>query len=76
MWVSYTADWKVSDNVACRVMQACVRVAVQKKKVGAVAQLKEKEILGLCHASREILLSQPMLLELDAPVRICGKTCT
>ena len=57
-------------------MRAYVRIAVRTKKVGIEVQLKEKEILGLCHASREILQSQPMLLELEAPVRICGKTCT
>jgi len=57
-------------------MQAFVRIAVRTKKVGKEVQLKEKEILGLCHASREILQSQPMLLELEAPIRICGKTCT
>jgi len=53
-------------------MQAYVRIAVRTKKVGTQVQLKEKEILGLCQASREILQSQPMLLELEAPVRICG----
>jgi serine/threonine-protein phosphatase PP1 catalytic subunit len=45
---------------------------VRRKKPGAEVQLKEKEIMGLCQVSREILLSQPMLLELEAPVRICG----
>jgi serine/threonine-protein phosphatase PP1 catalytic subunit len=52
----------------------CVRIAARAKKAGTEVKLKEKEILGLCHASREILLSQPMLLELEAPVRICGKS--
>ena len=66
----------VNGDVACRVMQAYVRIAVRTKNVGTQVKLKEKEILGLCHASREILKSQPMLLELEAPVRICGKTCT
>jgi serine/threonine-protein phosphatase PP1 catalytic subunit len=52
-----------------------VHIAVRTKKAGAEVQLKEEEILGLCHVSREILQSQPMLLELEAPVRICGKSC-
>jgi serine/threonine-protein phosphatase PP1 catalytic subunit len=55
-------------------MSGIIRIAVRAKKAGTEVKLKEKEILGLCHASREILLSQPMLLELEAPVRICGKS--
>ncbi|CAI9785165.1 unnamed protein product [Fraxinus pennsylvanica] len=35
-------------------------------------QMSENEIRTLCTASREILLSQPNLLELDAPIKICG----
>ncbi|XP_025418271.1 serine/threonine-protein phosphatase PP1-gamma catalytic subunit B-like [Sipha flava] len=35
-------------------------------------QLSENEIRGLCLKSREIFLSQPMLLELRAPLKICG----
>jgi hypothetical protein len=34
----------------------------------------EAEIRGLCIKAREIFLSQPMLLELEAPIKICGKT--
>ncbi|EOA24277.1 hypothetical protein CARUB_v10017516mg, partial [Capsella rubella] len=36
------------------------------------AMLNESEIRQLCSASREILLQQPCLLELAAPVKICG----
>lgn len=36
-------------------------------------QLTENEIRGLCLKSREIFLSQPILLELEAPLKICGK---
>lgn len=36
-------------------------------------QLTETEIKGLCLKSREIFLSQPILLELEAPLKICGK---
>jgi serine/threonine-protein phosphatase PP1 catalytic subunit len=39
-------------------------------------QLSENEIRGLCLKSREIFLSQPMLLELRAPLKICGKYIT
>ena len=36
-------------------------------------QLTEGEIRGLCLKSREIFLNQPILLELEAPLKICGK---
>lgn len=36
-------------------------------------QLTEGEIRGLCLKSREIFLSQPILLELEAPLKICGE---
>ncbi|KAG6417567.1 hypothetical protein SASPL_119750 [Salvia splendens] len=35
-------------------------------------QLSENEIRSLCTTSREIFLSQPVLLELEAPIKICG----
>ncbi|KAL9682397.1 hypothetical protein QQ045_014194 [Rhodiola kirilowii] len=44
-------------------------------KTGRVAkqvQLNEAEIRQLCVASKEIFLSQPNLLELEAPIKICG----
>lgn len=34
--------------------------------------LTEAEIRGICLKSREIFLEQPMLLELEAPIKICG----
>lgn len=34
--------------------------------------MTEAEIRALCHKSREIFLSQPILLELEAPLKICG----
>lgn len=35
-------------------------------------QLSENEIRALCTTAREIFLSQPNLLELEAPIKICG----
>ena len=35
-------------------------------------QLNESEIKQLCVASKEIFLQQPNLLELEAPIKICG----
>ena len=36
-------------------------------------QMTESEVRGLCLKSREIFLSQPILLELEAPLKICGE---
>jgi len=34
--------------------------------------MTENEVRALCLKSREIFLSQPILLELEAPLKICG----
>ena len=34
--------------------------------------LNEEEVKMLCQRSREIFLSQPILIEVEAPVKICG----
>jgi len=47
-------------------------VAVRGSRPGKNVQLSENEIRGLCLKSREIFLSQPILLELEAPLKICG----
>jgi serine/threonine-protein phosphatase PP1 catalytic subunit len=39
---------------------------------GTLASLAEHEIKLLCQRVRPILLQQPMLLELEAPLKICG----
>ena len=45
---------------------------VRGSRPGKNVQLTENEIKGLCYRSREIFLSQPNLLELEAPIKICG----
>ena len=35
--------------------------------------MSEQEVRGLCLKSREIFLQQPILLELEAPLKICGE---
>ncbi|VDM82843.1 unnamed protein product [Strongylus vulgaris] len=47
---------------------------VRGSKPGKNVQLTENEIKGLCIKSREIFLSQPILLELEAPLKICDST--
>eukprot|EP00099_Drosophila_melanogaster_P015816 NP_524707.1 protein phosphatase D5 [Drosophila melanogaster] len=44
-------------------------MAVGNRRAG---NLSEATITYICQASRELFLSQPMLLELSAPVKICG----
>ena len=39
---------------------------------GTLANLTENEIKLLCQRVRPIVLAQPMLLELEAPLKICG----
>ncbi|KAL2359889.1 hypothetical protein RJZ56_007251 [Blastomyces dermatitidis] len=41
-------------------------------KVTKAVCLKNAEIIAICTAAREVLLSQPALLELSAPVKIVG----
>ena len=45
---------------------------VRGSKPGKQVNLPESEIHLLCVKSREIFMSQPMLLELEAPIKICG----
>jgi hypothetical protein len=39
---------------------------------GTLASLAEHEIKMLCMRARPLLLEQPMLLELEAPIKVCG----
>lgn len=45
---------------------------VRGSKPGKQVNLSEAEIRGLCLKSREIFISQPMLLELEAPIKVSG----
>ena len=47
-------------------------ILVRGGRPGRTVQMSEVEIRALCLKSREIFLSQPILLELDAPLKICG----
>jgi serine/threonine-protein phosphatase PP1 catalytic subunit len=47
-------------------------LAVRGLQPGKNVQLTEGEIRSLCFKSREIFLSQPILLELEVPLKICG----
>ena len=43
-------------------------------KPGKQVNLTEQEIRGLCLKSREIFSSQPIMLELEVPLKVCGIT--
>ena len=45
---------------------------LKKSKIIPKQVLSENEIKGLCLKSREVFLGQPNLLELEAPIKICG----
>eukprot|EP00122_Pirum_gemmata_P007273 Pgem_evm1s6671 len=45
---------------------------VRGQRPGKQVQLHENEIRALCAKSREIFIQQPILLELQAPIKICG----
>jgi serine/threonine-protein phosphatase PP1 catalytic subunit len=47
--------------------------SVRSQRPGKNVQLTEPEIKALCYRSRELFLSQPILLELEAPLKICGE---
>lgn len=59
-------DTAVLDDIIRRLTE--VRLARPGKQV----QLSEAEIKQLCTTARDIFLQQPNLLELEAPIKICG----
>ena len=40
---------------------------------GRNVKIREKDISLLCKITREIFMEQPVFLELEAPIKICGK---
>lgn len=49
---------------------------VRGSRPGKQVQLAEYEIKFLCTTAREIFINQPILLELEAPIKICGTVMT
>ncbi|CAI7829713.1 unnamed protein product [Closterium sp. NIES-54] len=54
------------DDIIARLLD------VRNGRPGKQVQLTEAEIRSLCTTSRDIFLQQPNLLELEAPIKICG----
>lgn len=46
---------------------------VRGSRPGKQVQLLETEIRYLCTKAREIFISQPILLELEAPIKVCRR---
>jgi Serine-threonine protein phosphatase N-terminal domain len=51
-------------------------LSVRGSRPGRQVNLTEAEIRWLCIKSREIFTVQPVLLELEAPIKICGNDIT
>jgi serine/threonine-protein phosphatase PP1 catalytic subunit len=47
-------------------------IAAKNRNAGTLVSLNAADCAKLCEQARAILLSQPMLLELGAPIKICG----
>lgn len=60
-----------SDNDIDSIIEQLL--GVRGARPGRQVNLTEGEIRWLCVKSREIFLSQPVLLELEAPIKICGE---
>ncbi|THG06836.1 hypothetical protein TEA_030018 [Camellia sinensis var. sinensis] len=59
-------DPAVLDEIINRLLES------RQARTVRPVQLAEPEIRQLCNVSREIFLQQPNLLELEAPIKICG----
>lgn len=46
---------------------------VRNGRPGKPVQLTEGQIRQLCLMAKEVFLAQPNLLELEAPIKICGE---
>ncbi len=47
-------------------------LSVRGTRPGRQVNLTENEVRWLCNRSKDIFSSQPVLLELEAPIKICG----
>lgn len=45
---------------------------VRTIKPGKLIKLRESDVLGLIKMVKAIFLAQPMLVEVNAPVKVCG----
>jgi len=52
------------------IIETCL--AAKTARPGRLVQISEGQLRALCTASRHVFLSQSALLELEAPIKICG----
>jgi len=64
--MSAPAEESWIDGLIDQLLQA------RNKKPGTPVELSVQDATNLCNQAREVFLSQPMLLELGAPIKICG----
>ncbi len=57
---------------AIQIEQIISQLLSNKKQAGNKFILTEEEVACLCYQARTIFMSQPPLLELNAPINICG----
>ncbi|XP_054824227.1 serine/threonine-protein phosphatase PP1 isoform X3 [Prosopis cineraria] len=65
-FLSFLMDENLLDDIIRRL------IAAKNGRTTKQVQLTESEIRQLCVSSKEVFLSQPNLLELEAPIKICG----
>lgn len=73
------------DGLITRLLEVkgYIELIYNRSKPGKLVNMTEQEIKDLCMKAKDIFASQPILLELEAPLKICGKlsfylkvTCT
>jgi len=65
------ASKKADGNLALDEIIASL-LQVRSARPGKEVQLPEKQITLLCQAARDVFINQPILLELEAPIKIVG----
>jgi len=69
--VTAASDKKPKSSLAVDEIIASL-LQVRSARPGKEVQLPERQVTLLCQAATEIFLSQPILLELEAPIKIVG----
>lgn len=77
MWILLLKDyWRVSYHIYIKKKAESnlftIAFAVRGNRPGKQVQLQEHEIKYLCLTARDIFMNQPILLDLEAPIKICG----
>lgn len=67
-----TDAFKLSSEELTQINQFIDRLWQTREKGGKVYMLTEDEMIRICQKVRPVLLSQPILLNLQGPLKICG----